>query len=117
MKIINNEVTVFVKNIKTSEKKISNVLTKIRKKSYFNALEILNKIPSKSKIFIWKALHSAAANAKILWGSSKNALFIKEIKASKGLKLKRINPRAKGKFDFLTRNFSHLKITLCNINN
>jgi len=59
-----------------------------------------------------KLVVSAASNAVNNHGMNKDKLYIKEIYADEGIKMKRFMPRAKGRASGLVKRTSHINVVV-----
>ena len=109
-------ITAVAKYIRMSPHKIRRVLDQIRKRSYQEALMILEFLPYDASGPIWQVVHSAAANAKHNYGLEKKNLMIEEIFADEGPKLKRIRPRAQGRAYKILKPTCHITVKMKAIN-
>jgi large subunit ribosomal protein L22 len=100
------------KYIRMSPRKVRLVLDVIRKMPVEDALGQLTHIGKKAAEPIAKLLNSAIANAENNFNLKKSNLFIKEIKAGEGPKLKRWMPRAFGRATAIRKRTSHIDIVL-----
>lgn len=105
-------VTAIAKYIRMSPHKIRRVIDQIRGRSYQEALMILEFLPYAASGPIWQVVHSAAANAQHNYGLDKKKLFIKEIIANEGPKLKRIRPRAQGRAYKILKPTCHISVVM-----
>lgn len=103
--------------VRISPTKINIILSKIRGKSYKDALDVLKYLPQKAGTVIWQTLYSAAANASNVLGYDKENLLIIEAYANQGPILKRMQPRAKGRAFKIQKRISHVTIRLTQKNN
>lgn len=103
------------KYIQISPTKVNLVISKIRGKTYKEALQILKYLPQKSGAIIWQTLYSAISNATNNFGLNKENLIICEAFVNQGPILKRSQPRAKGRAYMIQKKMSH--ITICVIEN
>ncbi|PNG98973.1 50S ribosomal protein L22, chloroplastic, partial [Tetrabaena socialis] len=81
-----------------SADKVRRVLDVIRGRSYEEALVLCEYMPYRACEKIIKCLMSAAANAKHNKGALKTKLYVSECFADAGPNLKRMQPRAKGRW-------------------
>ncbi len=109
---LKNKFFAISKYCRVSPHKVSKILDKIRGKSYKEALSILEYMPQKSGLAVWKALRSAASSASYTSKIEKENLYILLAWIGKGPILKRLQPRAKGKAYKIEKKFSHISITL-----
>lgn len=100
------------KYVKISPSKVNLVISKIRGKTYKQALKILKALPQKAAYLVWQTLYSAASNASNNFSISKKELIIKAAYANKASILKRMQPRARGKAYRIEKRFSHVTIEL-----
>jgi large subunit ribosomal protein L22 len=105
------------KYIRISPTKLSPILSKIRGKSYKDALQILKGLPQKAGVFVWQTLYSAASNASYTSNIDKDSLVVIEAYANQGPMLKRMQPRAKGRAFQIQKKLSHLTIRLTKAKN
>jgi large subunit ribosomal protein L22 len=109
------EVKANVKYVRMSPRKVRLVLDVIRKMPVEQAQAQLNHIGKKAAEPIAKLVNSAIANAENNFNLKKSNLFIKEIKAGEGPKLKRWMPRAFGRATLIRKRTSHIDIVLAEI--
>jgi large subunit ribosomal protein L22 len=97
--------------VRSSPRKISRILDLVRGKPVIEAAAILKFLPQKAARIALKVLQSAVANAKHNQKKNEAALVIKECYANKGVTLKRIRPRARGRAFPIKKRTSH--VTIC----
>ena len=100
------------KYIRMSPNKVRRILDQIRGRSYQEALMILQFMPYRAAGPIWQVLYSAAANAQNNYNLDKRRLFVSEVYANEGPKLKRIRPRAQGRAYSILKPTCHITITI-----
>ena len=105
------------KYIRISPSKVRIVIDLIRGKNYFDALAILDNTPKAASEPVKKVLNSAAANAEVNKGMSKDDLYVAEIFADAGPTLKRIMPRAQGRAYRILKRTSHITVVLDSVSN
>ncbi|RUM57488.1 MAG: 50S ribosomal protein L22 [Persephonella sp.] len=105
------EAVAIVRNAKISPTKVRQVINLIRGKDVGVALAILQGVNKRAARIVEKLLKSAIANAELKDMDIDN-LYIKEIRADKGLVLKRYIPRAYGRATPIKRRYSHIYIKL-----
>ncbi len=105
------EAVAIVRNAKISPTKVRQVINLIRGKDVGVALAILQGLNKRAARIVEKLLKSAIANAELKDMDIDN-LYIKEIRADKGLVLKRYIPRAYGRATPIKRRYSHIYIKL-----
>lgn len=105
------------KYIRISPSKVRIVIDLIRGKNYFDALAILENTPKAACLPVKKVLNSAAANAEVNKGMSKDDLYVAEIYADDGPTLKRVMPRAQGRAFRILKRTSHITVVLDSASN
>jgi len=103
------------KYIRISPSKVDRIISKIRGKTYKEALKILKYLPQKSAIMTWQTLYSAVSNASNNFGIPKDDLLISTAFVNQGAILKRVQPRARGKAFRIEKKFSHITIKVSSI--
>ena len=103
------------KYIRMSAYKVRRVLKQIKGRSYFDSLLLLKLMPYRSCTPIWQVLYSAVSNANHNFNLKKSDLFIFEAFANEGVKLKRIQPRAKGRAYKILKPTCHITIIVKSI--
>ena len=86
----------------------------IRGKKVDQALNILQFTQKKAAVIIKKVLESAIANAEHNDGADIDELKVTSIYVDKGIVLKRIRPRAKGRAGRITKPTCHIHVTVGN---
>jgi large subunit ribosomal protein L22 len=100
------------KYIKMSPYKVRRVLNQIKNRPYKEALMILEFMPYRSCIPIWKVLHSALANGINNYNLKVANIRIASAYVDEGPKLKRIELRAKGQANKITKPTCHIVIRI-----
>ena len=100
------------KYIRMSPHKVRRVLDQIRGRSYQEALMILEFLPYGAGGPVWQVVYSAAANAQNNYNLDKRKLFIDEVYADEGPKLKRIRPRAQGRAYSILKSTCHITVVV-----
>jgi large subunit ribosomal protein L22 len=100
------------KYIRMSPHKVRRILDQIRGRSYKEALMILEFLPYGAGGPVWEVVYSAAANAKNNYNLDKKKLFIDEVYADEGPKLKRIRPRAQGRAYKILKPTCHITVVV-----
>lgn len=103
------------KYIRISPNKIDIIISKIRGKSYKEALQILKYLPQKAGSIVWQTLYSAVSNAVNNFDLVKENLVIKEAYVNQGPILKRMRPRARGRAFAIEKKISHITIRVSEI--
>ena len=98
------------KYIRISPTKVDVIISKIRGKTYKEALQILKYLPQKAGSVVWQTLYSAVSNATNNFDLEKENLIISEAFVNQGPILKRMRPRAQGRAFAIQKKMSHLKI-------
>lgn len=97
---------------RVSDRKARIILDQIKGKNVSQALGILNYSPRYAAYLIEKVLKSAIANAENNHEMDASKLFVEEVFANRGPKLKRIQPRAQGRAYRIEKKTSHISIYL-----
>ena len=101
------------KYIRISPTKIDRVISKIRGKSYKEALQVLKYLPQQSGSIVWQTLYSAISNATHNFNFEKENLIIEEAFVNKGpggRQTKRVRFINKGKQAPIEKKMSHITI-------
>jgi large subunit ribosomal protein L22 len=98
--------------VRISPQKARLVADQIRGKKVDNALNILTFSPKKGAEIIKKVVESAIANAENNNGADIDELKVKTICIDKGMVLKRIRARAKGRAGKIIKPTCHIKVTV-----
>lgn len=98
------------KNLRSSPRKINDILRSIRGKKADKALKDLQFSEKRVSKEISKTIKSAVANAENNNQLDIDNLFIKEAFVGKGMVMKRYRPRAKGRAGQIKKPFSNLTI-------
>lgn len=101
------------KYIRISPSKIDVIISKIRGKSYKEALQILKYLPQKAGAIVWQTLYSAVSNGINNFDLQKEKLIIKEAYVNQGPILKRMHPRSRGRAFPIEKKISHVTIRVC----
>jgi large subunit ribosomal protein L22 len=101
-----------LRNVRIAPKKANLVAELVRGQNAAEALRTLKFTPKKGAKILYKLINSAVANAENNFGQNKNSLVIKEIKVSKGLRLKRYIPVSRGRAHPLQKDCSHIHVYL-----
>ena len=96
------------KNVRVTPRKMRLVMDLVRGKNVDEALGILENVNRAASAPVSKLIKSAAANATNNFGFDRENLYIAEIYACDGLRMKRYMPRAKGSASGLVRRTSHI---------
>lgn len=101
-----------VSNVGVTPRKARLVIDLVRGKSVAEAQAILKNVNKAASPIVLKLINSAAANAVNNHGMNQDKLFVKEIYADEGLKMKRFMPRAKGRASGLVKKTSHINVVV-----
>ena len=106
------EATAIAKNVRLTPRKVRLVIDLVRGLPVKQALGILDNLNRAASEPVMKLIKSAAANATNNFGMDEDALYIAEIYATDGLRMKRYLPRAKGSASGLVKRNSHLYVVV-----
>ena len=101
-----------VSNVGVTPRKARLVIDLVRGKTVSEAQAILKNVNKAASPIVLKLINSAAANAVNNHGMNSDKLFVKEIYANEGLKMKRFMPRAKGRASGLVKRTSHINVVV-----
>jgi len=99
-------------NVRVTPRKARLVIDQIRGKDLKVALGLLRNINRAACEPVEKVVRSAAANAVNNFGMEEARLYIAEIWANDGLKMRRYLPRAKGSASGLVKRSCHITVVL-----
>ena len=99
-------------NVRVTPRKARLVIDQVRGKDVKVALGLLRNINRAASEPVTKVIKSAAANAVNNFGMDEDKLYIKEIYATDGLKMKRYLPRAKGSASGLVKRTCHITVVV-----
>ncbi len=108
------EVSAILRGVHLSPQKARLVADLVRGKKVDYALNILTFSPKKGADIIKKVVESAIANAEHNNGADIDELKVTSICVDKGLVLKRVRARAKGRAGRITKPTCHIKVTVGN---
>ena len=108
------QVSAVLKGVHLSPQKARLVADLIRGKKVDNALNILNFTPKRGAEIIKKVVESAIANAEHNEGADIDELKVTSIYIDKGIILKRIRARAKGRAGKIIKPTCHITVTVGN---
>ena len=116
-KDIKNNVQESVKEVKASAKyirvspfKLRKVVNEVRLLDVNTALLKLNVMNQKSSKIVYKLLHSCMSNAVNNFNFNKDELVVSEIFVNEGPKMKRYQPRARGRMFQILKPTSHIDV-------
>ena len=106
------EAKAIAKNVRVTPRKVRLVIDLVRGLPVKEALGILANVNKAASEPVMKVITSAAANATNNFGMDEDALYIAEIYANDGLRMKRYLPRAKGSASGLVKRSSHITVVV-----
>ena len=106
------EARAIAKNVRITPRKARLVMDLVRGKGVKEALGLLANTNKAASEPVAKLIKSAAANAVNNFGMDEDSLYIAEIWANDGLRMKRYLPRAKGSASGLVKRNSHLYVVV-----
>ena len=109
-RILDNEAISGGRNIRASPQKLNLVAQSIRGIEASKAIAYLTFSKKRISNDVKKVLQSAIANAENNHGLDVDKLFVKEAFVGKGLVMKRLRARARGRAARILKPFSHLSI-------
>ena len=102
------EARAIAKNVRLTPRKARLVIDLVRGKDVKVALGLLANTNKAASLPVSKLIKSAAANAINNFGMDEDSLYISEIYANDGLRMKRYMPRAKGSASGLVKRNCHI---------
>ena len=109
-RILDNEAISIGRNIRVSPQKLNLLAQSIRGVEVSKAIANLTFSKKRISSEVKKVLQSAIANAENNHGLDVDKLFVKEAFVGKGLVMKRMRARARGRAARILKPFSHLSI-------
>lgn len=106
------EARAIAKNVRITPRKVRLVIDLVRGLPVKEALGILSNVNRAASEPVMKVIKSAAANATNNFGMDEDALYIAQIYANDGLRMKRYLPRAKGSASGLVKRASHITVVV-----
>ena len=106
------EARAIAKNVRVTPRKVRLVIDLVRGLPVKQALGILDNLNRAASEPVAKLIKSAAANATNNFGMDEDALYIAEIYATDGLRMKRYLPRAKGSASGLVKRSRHITVVV-----
>jgi large subunit ribosomal protein L22 len=106
------EARAIVKTVRITPRKVRLVIDLVRGKKVSEALAILANTNKSASPVVVKLINSAVANAVNNNNMSKDDLYIKEIHADDGVRMKRFMPRAKGSASSIIKRTSHITVVV-----
>jgi large subunit ribosomal protein L22 len=102
----------FSRNAPVAPKKLRIICDEVRGKRVDEAMALLRFMPSPHAKIVAKAVRSAAANAENNYDMDPRRLRVIQAFAGDSLKLRRLNPRARGRGDIMRKRASNLTIVV-----
>ena len=99
-------------NVRVTPRKARLVIDLIRGLGVNEALGVLANVNKAASPIVAKVVKSAASNAINNFGMDEESLYIAEIYANDGLRMKRFLPRAKGSASGLVKRTSHITVVV-----
>ncbi len=99
-------------DVRVTPRKVRLVIDLVRGKDVNVALAILDNLNKAAAPVVAKVIKSAASNAINNFSMSEENLYIAEIYANEGIKMKRYLPRAKGSASGLVKRNSHVTVVV-----
>ncbi|OYD14186.1 50S ribosomal protein L22 [candidate division WOR-3 bacterium JGI_Cruoil_03_44_89] len=101
----------YQKYLRVSSKKLGRLVSSLRGMNVEEALAVMRQLPSPHTRLVIKAIKSAYANLTVKKEEdiSEEEAVIKTLVVEQSFRLRRLNPRARGRADIIHRRFSHLK--------
>ena len=106
------EAKAIAKNVRVTPRKVRLVIDLVRGLPVKEALGMLSNVNKAASEPVMKVIKSAAANATNNFGMDEDALYIAEIYATDGLRMKRYLPRAKGSASGLVKRASNITVVV-----
>lgn len=106
------QVSATAKRLRVSPRKARLVVDLVRGMPVGAALDVLSFSTQKSAGLVRKVLESAIANAESNENADIDELKVAEIYVNKGVTMKRIKPRAKGRADRIFKRSCHVTVTV-----
>ncbi len=106
------EARAVAKDVRVTPRKARLVIDLVRGKGVNEALGILYNVNRAASPLVSKVIRSAAANAINNFSMSEEKLYVAEIYATDGIKMKRFLPRAKGSASGLVKRTSHITVVV-----
>ena len=111
-KVMPTEARAIAKNVRLTPRKARLVIDLVRGKGVKEALGLLANTNRAASEPVTKLIKSAAANAVNNFGMDEDSLYIAQIWANDGLRMKRYMPRAKGSASGLVKRNCHLYVVV-----
>lgn len=99
-------------DVRVTPRKVRLVANLVRGMDVEEALRVLKNVNRSASLPVYKLIHSAMSNAVNNFGLDKSSLYISEIQASDGVKMKRYMPRAKGSSSSIIKRCSNVRVVV-----
>ena len=106
------EAHAIARDVRVTPRKVRLVMDLVRGKSVNDALELLFHVNKAASDPVAKLIKSAAANATNNFGMAGDKLYVAEIQASDGVRMKRFEPRGKGASSPIIKRTSFMRVTV-----
>lgn len=106
------EAHAIARDVRVTPRKVRLVMDLVRGKSVNEALELLFHVNKAASDPVAKLIKSAAANATNNFGMAGDKLYVAEIQASDGVRMKRFEPRGKGASSPIIKRTSFMRVTV-----
>jgi large subunit ribosomal protein L22 len=100
------------RDVRVTPRKVRLVMDLVRGKNVNEALELLFHVNKAASDPVAKLIKSAAANATNNFGMAGDKLYVAEIQASDGVRMKRFEPRGKGASSPIIKRTSFMRVTV-----
>jgi large subunit ribosomal protein L22 len=100
------------RDVRVTPRKVRLVMDLVRGKNVNDALELLFHVNKAASDPVAKLIKSAAANATNNFGMAGDKLYVAEIQASDGVRMKRFEPRGKGASSPIIKRTSFMRVTV-----
>ncbi|HET6946603.1 MAG TPA: 50S ribosomal protein L22 [bacterium] len=106
------EAKAIAKYVRISPFKVQRIVSMIRGRSVREAQAMLRYMPSPTAQMVAKVLNSAVANAENNLELDRDALVVSRAFVDKGPSTKRVQARARGRADVITKRSSHVTVVV-----
>jgi large subunit ribosomal protein L22 len=106
------QVRAIAKNIGISPRKMRLVTNAVKGKSVSDALAILQFLPQAGAVPVSSVVKSAAANAENNYSLNPDDLYILNIVADDGFRIKRVRARSRGQAARIVRRYCHVTVVV-----
>ena len=106
------EAHAIARDVRVTPRKVRLVMDLVRGKNVNDALALLFHVNKAASDPVAKLIKSAAANATNNFGMAGDKLYVAEIQASDGVRMKRYEPRGKGASSPIIKRTSFMRVTV-----